>query len=151
VPLQCPDVRYFRRARRPRIAPWRGVPNADRASQGFEVGESDSEPASDPAERIEQLELRIEELQEAIQRSRRLMLVGRACAILGPALLVCLMLGVLRFTPFGMIIGISLGMGGLVLMGSSKASTEELDLSLRQADNERNAAIDALELLRFGD
>jgi hypothetical protein len=89
-------------------------------------------------EQIEQVELRIEELREAIQRSQRLMLAGRACAIIGPTLLVCLLLGLPRFTPSEMVIGIALGIGGLVLMGSSKASTEELELLLKQSEEERN-------------
>jgi O-antigen ligase len=99
---------------------------------------------------IEELELRIEELQEAIRRSRRLILGGRACAIVGPALLLCLLIGLLRFTPTGMIIGIALSVGGVVLMGSSKASTEELELSLRRTEAARSAAIDALELVEIG-
>ena len=45
-------------------------------------------------EEIEQLEAQIEALQEAIWRSRRLIVVGRVCASVGAALLVCLMLGV---------------------------------------------------------
>jgi hypothetical protein len=106
---------------------------------------------TDPVLRIEQLEVRIEEFRDAIERSRRLMLAGRACAALGPALLVCGLFGLVRLTPFGTIIGISLFMGGLVLMGSSKASTEELELSLRQTERERSAAIDALELVQFED
>jgi hypothetical protein len=105
---------------------------------------------SQTMEQIEQLELRIEELREAIQRSRKLMLAGRACAIIGPTLLVCLLLGLPRFTPSEMIIGITLGIGGLVLMGSSKASTEELELLLKQLEEERNAAIDALDLVHSG-
>jgi hypothetical protein len=109
-----------------------------------------SRAGSQPLEQIEQLELRIEELREAIQRSQRLMLAGRACAIIGPTLLVCLLLGLLRFTPSEMIIGIALGIGGLVLMGSSKASTEELELLLKQSEEERNAAIDALDLVHSG-
>jgi hypothetical protein len=111
---------------------------------------SSPEPGSQPWEQIEQVELRIEELREAIQRSQRLMLAGRACAIIGPTLLVCLLLGLLRFTPSEMIIGIALGIGGLVLMGSSKASTEELELLLKQSEEERNAAIDALDLAHSG-
>ena len=99
---------------------------------------------------IEELELRIEELREAIRRSRRLMLAGQACAVVGPALLLCLLIGLLRFTPTAMIIGIALGVGGVVLMGSSKSSTEELELSLRQTEAARSAAIDALELVEIG-
>ena len=104
-----------------------------------------------PGEQIEQLELRIEELREKIGRSRRFMLIGRACAIMGPVLLVGLLLGLLSFSPVVMIIGITLGIGGLVLMGSSKATTEELEHSLKKIDKERSAAIDALQLVQPGD
>jgi hypothetical protein len=98
-------------------------------------------------EQIEQLELRIAELREAIQRSQRLMLVGRACAILGPSLLLGFFLGLLTFTPIGMVIGIALSVGGLVLMGSSKSTTAELELTLKQNEKERNAEIDELQLV----
>ncbi len=103
-----------------------------------------------PAERIEQLEVQIEELREAIERSRRLMIAGRACAVIGPALLVCFMLGLMTFTPVRMIVGLALAIGGVVLTGSSRASTEQLELSLKQTEKERSAAIDGLELVRVG-
>jgi hypothetical protein len=99
-------------------------------------------------ERIEQLELRIEELQEKIGRSRRLMLLGRACTVLGPVLLLALLLGLLSFTPVEMVIGITLGIGGIVLMGSSKATKEDLGYSLKKIEEERSAAIDALKLVQ---
>ena len=102
-------------------------------------------------EQIEQLEIRIEELREAIERSRRLMLAGRACAVIGPVLLVCFMLGLMNFTPVRMIVGIALAIGGVVLVGSSRASTEQLILSLKRTEGERSAAIDALELVLLGD
>ncbi len=102
-------------------------------------------------EEIERLELQIDELRDAIARSRRLMRAGRASAVIGPALLVCLMLGVLDFTPVRMIVGIALAIGGVVLMGSSRASTEELERSLKRTEDERSAAIDGLELLPVGD
>ena len=104
-----------------------------------------------PVEQIEQLEIRIEELREAIERSRRLMLAGRACAVIGPAMLVCFMLGLMNFTPVRMIVGIALAIGGVVLMGSSRASTEQLMLSLKRTEGERSAAIDALELVQLPD
>ena len=103
-----------------------------------------------PAERIEQLEVRIEELREAIQRSRRLMTAGRACAVIGPALLVCFMLGLINLTPVRMIAGLALAIGGVVLTGSSRASTEQLELLLKQTEKERSAAIDGLELIEAG-
>ena len=100
-----------------------------------------------PAEQIEQLEAQIDELREAIRRSRRLVVAGRACAFAGAALLICLVLGLATVTPVRMIVGIAVGLGGLVLMGSSVGSTEQLERSLKQTEDERNAAIDALELV----
>ena len=109
----------------------------------------EADPTS--AEQIERLEARIDELREAIQRSRRLVVAGRACAFAGAALLICLMLGLATFTPVRMIVGITVALGGLVLMGSSVGSTKQLELSLKQTEDERNAAIDALEFVEFGD
>jgi O-antigen ligase len=102
-------------------------------------------------EQIDNLETRIEELQEAIERSRRLMLAGRACAVIGPGLFICFMLGLVSFTPVRMIVGIALAIGGMVLSGSSRASTDALMLSLKRSEQERSAAIDALELVQPGE
>jgi hypothetical protein len=100
---------------------------------------------------IERLEIQIEELREAIQRSRRYIIAGRACVVIGLALLGSLMVGLLDFTPVRMIVGIALAIGGVVLMGSSRASTEQLELTLKRTEGERIAAIDALELVQLGD
>jgi hypothetical protein len=102
-------------------------------------------------EDIEQLERRIDELQEKIGRSRRLMLLGRVCTVLGPVLLLALLLGLLSFTPVEMVIGITFGVGGIVLMGSSKSTTDEMEESLRKTKKERSSAIDALELVQVED
>ena len=104
-----------------------------------------------PAVQIERLEAQIDELREAIRRSRRLVVAGRASAFAGAALLICMALGLATVTPLRMIVGIAVGLGGLVLMGSSVGSTEQLELSLKQTENERNAAIDALEFVDLGD
>jgi O-antigen ligase len=79
------------------------------------------------------------------------MLARRVCAVIGPVLLVCMMFGLLDLTSVRMIAGIALAIGGVVLVGSSRASTEQLELSLKQIEVERNAAIDALGLVQFGD
>ena len=100
---------------------------------------------------IERLELRIEELREAIERSRRLRLAGRASAMIGPALLAGFALGLVAYTPTRMIVALALAIGGVVLTGSSRSSTEELERSLKQAEAERMAAIDALDLVQVGE
>ena len=104
-----------------------------------------------PAEQIERLEAQIDELREAIRRSRRLVAAGRACAFSGAALLICLMFDLATVTPVRMIVGIAVGLGGLVLLGSSVGSTKQLEHSLKQTEDERNAAIDALEFVDLGD
>ena len=104
-----------------------------------------------PAEQIERLEAQIDELREAIRRSRRLAVAGRAGAFAGAASLIGLTLGLATLTSVRMIVGISVALGGLVLMGSSVGSTEQLELSLKQREEERNAAIDALEFVELGD
>jgi hypothetical protein len=109
----------------------------------------EADPTSAP--QIERLETQIDELREAIGRSRRLVVAGRACACAGPALLISLALGLTTVTPVRMIVGIAIGLGGLVLMGSSVGSTKQLELSLKQTEDERNAAIDALEFVDPGD
>jgi hypothetical protein len=99
---------------------------------------------------IERLELRIEELGEAIKRSRRLRAAGRVSGALGPLLAAGFALGIVDYTPTRMIVALALAIGGVVLMGSSRSSTEELERSLKQAEAERVAAIDALNLVQVG-
>ena len=48
---------------------------------------------------IERLELQIEELRDAIERSRRFALAGRASVVAGPALLAAILIGLVAFTP----------------------------------------------------
>jgi predicted tellurium resistance membrane protein TerC len=102
---------------------------------------------------IERLEIRIEELRERIARSRRLRLVGLASAMIGPALIVAFILGLVDYNPARVLVAFAfaLAIGGMVLMGSSRSSTEELERALKQAEAERMAAIDALELVQVGE
>jgi len=100
-----------------------------------------------PSEAIERLEAEIDELRDAIRRSRRLAVVGRVCAIAGIALLAALLFGLALLTPLRMIVGLSLGLGGLVLMGSSVGSTRQFERTLKRAEAERSAAIDDLQLV----
>ena len=109
------------------------------------------EADSTPADQIERLEAQIDALQETIRRSRRLVVAGRVCATAGAVLLVGQALGLVVVTPVSMIIEIAVGLGGLVLMGSSVGSAKQLELSLKQAEEERNKAIDTLEFVDIED
>ena len=109
------------------------------------------DPEFEPAEKIEALELRIENLREAIGRSRRLAQAGRASAVVGPVLLLGLALGLVAFSPARVLVGLALLIGGFVLAGSSRSSTDEFTRQVARAEAERNAAIDALRLVDAGD
>jgi hypothetical protein len=102
-------------------------------------------------EQIEQLEIRIEELREAIERSRRLMLARTS--VRGPRTDIACLLHArsheLHSGPDDR--RIALAIGGVVLMGSSRASTEQLMLSLKRTEGERSVAIKALELVPLPD
>jgi hypothetical protein len=100
---------------------------------------------------IERFEIRIEELRERIARSRRLRLVGLVSAVAGPALIVGFVVGLVDYSPTRVIAAFALAIGGMVLMGSSRSSTEELERAMKQVEAERMAAIDALELVQVGD
>jgi HAMP domain-containing protein len=100
---------------------------------------------------IERLEIRIEGIREAIARSRRLRRVGLASAVLGPALIVGFVLGLVDYSPTRVIVAFALAIGGMVLMGSSRSSTEELEQAMRQVEAQRMAAIDALNLVEVGE
>ncbi len=110
-----------------------------------------SEAYSRTTERIERLEEHVDELREAIRRSRKLAAAGRACALVGAAWLTGLMFGFVTFMPVRFVSGLVVGLGGLLLMGTSVGSTRQLEISLRQAENERNAAIDGLKLVAVQD
>ena len=100
-----------------------------------------------PAERIEALESEIDELRDAIARSRRLTIAGNVAAVVGPLLLAALVFGLIVFTPARVLVALALLIGGIVLSGSSGSSTAELQRSLARAEAERNAAIDSLGLI----
>ena len=68
-----------------------------------------------------------------------------------PALLLALIVGFVAFTPARVLVALALLIGEIVLTGSSKSSTEQLEGSLAGAERERNAAIDALGLVPAGD
>jgi hypothetical protein len=95
---------------------------------------------------IERLEQEIENLREAIERSRRFALAGRASVVAGPALLVGILIGLVGFTPARAVIALAVAIGGMVLSGSSRATTDELSRALARVEAARNAAIDGLEL-----
>jgi hypothetical protein len=96
---------------------------------------------------IEDIEERIDQLQDAIGRSRKLIRAGYVAMFTGIGLFAGWALNLFASGPAPIVSGIGLTLGGLVLAGSSKRSTDELMNALRDAENERLAAIDGLPLV----
>jgi len=99
------------------------------------------------AERIARLEEQIEDLREAIGRSQRLMLAGQAALAAGLVAVALILVGLIGFTAVRAVGAIALGLGGTVLMGSSRGSTDKFARDLAYAEQERTAAIDELALV----
>ena len=100
---------------------------------------------------IERLEFRIDELRDAIERSRRWRFAGRArpCSARRCWPASCSASSITRRNVLSR--RFALAIGGMVLMGSSRSSTEELERALKQAEAERIAAIDGLDLVQVGE
>ena len=60
-------------------------------------------------------------------------------------------LGLVAFTPARAVFALALAIGGMVLSGSSRATTEELRRALSRVEAARNAAIDSLDLVNLGE
>jgi hypothetical protein len=101
---------------------------------------------SNPESQIERLEMQIEDLADSIRQSHKLMIVGRVSSAAGVLALILFALSSTPLSVAWLMTAIALALGGLVLIGASKSSTDELQQALTKAQMDRTAAIDALEL-----
>ncbi|MDB5546128.1 MAG: hypothetical protein JWO64_3277 [Hyphomicrobiales bacterium] len=95
---------------------------------------------------IERLEIQIEELAGSIRQSQKLILIGRLSAAAGVLALVVFALSSTSLSLAWLMTAVALALGGLVLTGASKSSTDELQRALTKAQMDRTTAIDALNL-----
>jgi hypothetical protein len=100
----------------------------------------------DPREEIAELEVRIEELADALDRCRKFALAAKIAIVLGALLLASTLLGFLALTPMAMVGGVAALLGGIVLYGSNASTSEELAKSLREAEARRAALIGRLNI-----
>lgn len=108
---------------------------------------SAEETVDHPVARIEALELHIEGLREAMEQSRKIALSGRAASAVGAIMLIGLLFQIIGFTPARVMLALALAIGGIVLSGSSRSTTDELKGQAELAERERDAAIDFLGLI----
>ena len=105
-----------------------------------------SEDDADPDSEIARLEDRIEQLAVELDKCRKYSLAARAMLVLGGAVLLALMLGAIQFNGLAMSASIAAILGGIVLWGSNSSTAKEAAAHLAEAEAERNALIDRIEL-----
>jgi hypothetical protein len=100
----------------------------------------------DPREEIAELEVRIEELAEQLGRCRKFAFAAKIAIIFGALLTAATVLGFITFTPMAMLGGVAALLGGIVLYGSNRSTSDELSKSLREAEARRAALIGRLDI-----
>ena len=99
----------------------------------------------EPHEEIAALEVRIEELAEALVRCRKFAIAAKIAIIFGALLTVATLLDVLTITPMAMLGGVAALLGGIVVYGSNGSTLDELSKSLHDAEARRAALIGRLD------
>jgi hypothetical protein len=109
-----------------------------------------TEAARDPHDEIERLEERIDELAARIESCRKVAAAARVAIAVGGALLLALIVGLIAFDPLVMTAAIVALLGGIVLLGSNRSTTNEAKAELAAAEADRTALIGAIELRVVG-
>jgi hypothetical protein len=107
----------------------------------------------DDAERrdeIVELEARIEQLARVIESCSKFILLSRVAVAVGGVLLLITVFGVIRFDPIVMIVAIAAVLGGVVLLGSNRTTSEQAKTALQAAELRRAELIGAIDLRVVG-
>jgi hypothetical protein len=105
----------------------------------------------DLREQIVRLEAQIEELAAAIESCRKIILISRAAVVLGGVLIVAMIMGAVGFDSLVLIAAITAVIGGIVLFGSNKSTSEQAIAALRAAEARRAELISSIDLRLVGD
>ena len=104
----------------------------------------------DPREEISRLEARIEELAGTIENCRKIIAASKAAIVLGAALLVAIVVGVIHFDPMLFMAGVAALLGGIVLLGSNNSTATQKTAELKTAEAQRAALINQIDLTIVG-
>jgi hypothetical protein len=105
----------------------------------------------DGREEIARLEAQIEELAESIEHCRKISLASKAAIAIGAILLIAIMVGVIKFDPMALIGAIAAVLGGTVLFGSNRSTTQERTAALQAAEAQRAELIGKIDLTMVGE
>ena len=105
----------------------------------------------DPRDEIMRLEARIDALAAKIDNCRKIIVASRVAIALGALLLAAMILGVLRFDPLAMVVGIVAVLGGIVLAGSNGTTATQAEAELKSAEARRAELIGGIDLQVVGE
>ncbi len=103
------------------------------------------EPVETPAD-IARLEQRIETLQDAIERCRKLALAARIAIAAGAVWLILTLVGLAPFVPTLFFAALAALIGGVVLAGSNSTTWQQTEAALATCEAMRRDLIEQLEL-----
>ena len=101
---------------------------------------------TDPHDTIERLEAQIEALHARIENCRKFEAAARFALLVGGALLLAMMVGVMAFDPLALIAALVGLLGGVVVLGSNKSTREQAAAELAKAESRRADLIGSIEL-----
>src|SRR5215472_4115977 len=99
----------------------------------------------DPRDQILQLEARIEELSELVEKCRKVILIAKIAVAVGGILLLALTLGIIRFDPLVLIGAIAAALGGIVVFGSNTSTSKQTTVAIKAAEALRAQLIDKID------
>ena len=102
---------------------------------------------SDPHEQIARLESEIETLSESAARCRKIALGARIAIGAGGVVFAAMLLGLIETSPLWLMIGAICAMGGIVLYGSNRTTTEQIATRIANAERLRAQLIGDMELM----
>ena len=105
----------------------------------------------DPHEQIAQLEVRIDDLAERIERCRKIIFAAKIAIALGAVTLLLLLFGAVRFDPVVMMAAVIAFIGGIVVSGTNASTAKQMAAEMARAEAERTGLIDQLDLRPVAD
>ena len=104
-----------------------------------------------PIDEISRIEARLEELAEAAERCRKIILVSKAAIAAGVALLLIMMLGPFGSNQVAAIGSITAVLGGIVSLGSNVSTLRQTMAAMTAAEVLRSDLIGRIDLRVVGD
>ena len=105
----------------------------------------------DPHEQIARLEAQIETLAETVESCRKIMLVAKVAIAGGALLILAMIVGMVRPDLASLSGATAALLGGIVLLGSNRSTSDQALAKMKQAEAARSALIDRLELQPVSD